>query len=143
MTLIELLKIMHADLISADRCKTCGNTAMSACDDCVKGSNYKWHREAEYNKTVKEYRGGKMRDTELKPCPFCGRKMVFHTNTYTNKYGKQVTEQYYMHEDYDINKEESCILDEIDMPFTLGAGDANPDNGYIGEYGEKWNRRAE
>ena len=54
MALIELLKIMHADLISADRCKTCGNTAMSACDDCIKGSNYKWHREAEYNKTVSE-----------------------------------------------------------------------------------------
>lgn len=53
MTLIELLKIMHDDLISADRCKTCGNTAMSACDDCVKGSNYKWHREADYNKAAK------------------------------------------------------------------------------------------
>lgn len=78
---------------------------------------------------------------KLKPCPFCGRKMVFHKNTYTNKYGKQVTEQYYMHEDYDINKEESCILDDIDMPFTIGAGDARPDTGYIGEYGEKWNTR--
>lgn len=82
-----------------------------------------------------------MRDTELKPCPFCGRKMVFHKDTYTNKYGKQVTEQYYMHEDYDVSKEDSCILDDIDMPFTIGAGDARPDTGYIGEYGEKWNRR--
>ncbi len=92
---------------------------------------------------------------KLKPCPFCGRKMVFHKDTYTNKYGKQVTKQYYMHEDYDINKEESCILDEINMPFVIGAGDARPnqcqyrlscwhwrpDTGYIGEYGEKWNRR--
>ena len=78
---------------------------------------------------------------KLKPCPFCRRKMVFHKDTYTNKYGKQVTKQYYMHEDYDINKEESCILDEINMPFVIGAGDAHPDTGYIGEYGEKWNTR--
>lgn len=56
-----------------------------------------------------------MLELKLKPCPFCGRKMVFHKNTYTNKYGKQVTEQYYMHEDYDISKEDSCILDEIDI----------------------------
>ena len=80
---------------------------------------------------------------KLKPRPFCGRKMVFHKDTHTNKYGKQVTEQYYMHEDYDINNEESCILDDIDMPFIIGAGDARPDTGYIGEYGEKWNRRTE
>ena len=59
MALIELLKIMRADLISADRCKTCGNTAMSACDDCIKGSNYKWHREAEYNKTINLVADGK------------------------------------------------------------------------------------
>lgn len=34
MTLIELLKIMHADLISADRCKTCGggNTQKKVMD---------------------------------------------------------------------------------------------------------------
>lgn len=59
MALIELLKIMHADLTTADRCKTCGNTAMSACDDCVKGSNCKWHREAEYNKTINLVADGK------------------------------------------------------------------------------------
>lgn len=78
---------------------------------------------------------------KLKPCPFCGRKMVFYKETYKNMHGRQCTRQYYMHEDYDINKEESCILDDIDMPFTIGAGDARPDTGYIGEYGEKWNRR--
>lgn len=71
---------------------------------------------------------------ELKPCPFCGGKMIFHKDTYTNKYGKQVTEQYYMHE------KEGCILDELMMPFVIGAGDAT--NNYIGEYAEKWNRRA-
>ena len=75
---------------------------------------------------------------ELKPCPFCGGKMKFFHETYTNKYGKQITEQYYMHE-----KEDSgCILDEICMPFVLGAGDADLEKGIIGEYAEKWNRRA-
>lgn len=78
---------------------------------------------------------------KLSPCPFCGRKMVFYRETHTNKYGKQVVQQYYLHEDYDIYHDESCILDEIDMPFTIGAGDANPGTGYIGEYAEKWNRR--
>lgn len=78
---------------------------------------------------------------KLRLCPFCGRKMVFYRETHTNKYEHQVTHQYYMHEDYDSSNEESCILDEIDMPFTLGAGDANPDTGYIGEYGMKWNER--
>lgn len=78
---------------------------------------------------------------KLKPCPFCGRKMAFYRETHTNKYGKQVVQQYYLHEDYDIYHDESCILDEIDMPFTIGAGDANPGTGYIGEYAEDWNRR--
>ncbi len=78
---------------------------------------------------------------KIKPCPFCGRKMVFHKEIRINKYGKQVTYQYYLHEDYDIYHDESCILDEIDMPFTIGAGDANPDTGYIGKYAEDWNRR--
>ena len=78
---------------------------------------------------------------KLSPCPFCGRKMVFYKETHRNKYGKQVVHQYYLHEDYDIYHEESCILDEIDMPFTIGAGDANPETRYIGEYAEKWNRQ--
>lgn len=82
-----------------------------------------------------------MNSIKLKPCPFCGRKMIFYKETYKNMHGRRCTRQYYMHEDYDINQEESCILDDIDMPFTIGAGDARPDTGYIGEYGEKWNRR--
>lgn len=82
-----------------------------------------------------------MPELKLKSCPFCGRQMVFYKEEYINKYGNKVTCQYYMHEDY--GKGESCILDEISMPFTIGAGDANPDTGYIGEYGEKWNRRAD
>lgn len=80
---------------------------------------------------------------KLKKCPFCGRKMVFEKTAYRNKYGKLITSQYYMHEDYDIYKEKNCILDEICMPFTIGAGDANEESGYIGEYAEKWNERAE
>lgn len=78
---------------------------------------------------------------KLKPYPFCGRKMVFHKEIRINKYGKQVTYQYYLHEDYDADHEKICILDEIDEPFSIGAGDANPDTGYIGEYAEDWNRR--
>lgn len=76
---------------------------------------------------------------KLKPCPFCGRKMVFYRDKYINKYGKEITEQYYLHED-EQEWEEPCILDEICMPFVIGAGDATED--YIGEYAEKWNKRA-
>lgn len=78
---------------------------------------------------------------KLKPCPFCGRKMVFYRHTYVNKHNHQVTEQYYMHEDYDIHQEKSCILDDINQPFVIGAGDANETTGYIGKYATKWNER--
>lgn len=78
----------------------------------------------------------KISKIELKPCPFCGRKMVFHKEEFVNRHGKKVTEQYYTHEE----KESVCILDEINMPFTIGAGDATEN--YIGEYPELWNRRA-
>lgn len=76
---------------------------------------------------------------QLKPCPFCGREMVFYKDVYTNKFGKRITEKYYMHEDAPPG-EGGCILDEICMPFVIGAGDATED--YIGEYAEKWNKRA-
>ena len=49
---------------------------------------------------------------------------------------------YFLHEDYDINKEESCILDDICMPFSIGAGDACLESGCIGEYATRWNKRA-
>lgn len=78
---------------------------------------------------------------KLRPCPFCKRKMVFFKNTYINKYGKETTEQYYLHEDYNIYKEENCILDELMMPLVIGAGDAEEEIGYIGEYAEKWNKQ--
>lgn len=46
-----------------------------------------------------------------------------------------------MHEDYDIYHENTCVLDDINQPFTIGAGDANEMTGYIGEYATKWNDR--
>lgn len=55
---------------------------------------------------------------KLKPCPFCGRKMVFYKHSYTNKHGKSIIEKYYMHEDYDIYHENTCVLDDINQPFT-------------------------
>lgn len=77
----------------------------------------------------------------LKPCPFCGRKMVFHKETHTNRYGRKVVHQYYMHDDSDSAKVADCILDNICMPFVIGAGDADPDTGYLGEYAVMWNDR--
>lgn len=46
-----------------------------------------------------------------------------------------------MHEDYDIHHDKSCILDDIDQPFVIGAGDADEATGYIGECAIKWNER--
>lgn len=78
----------------------------------------------------------------LKPCPFCGRKMQFHNDVQIGRDGKRRNYLYFMHEDYDINKEESCILDDICMPFSIGAGDACLESGCIGEYATRWNKRA-
>lgn len=80
---------------------------------------------------------------KLKPCPFCGRKMVFYRHTYVNKHNHKITEQYYMHKDYNIYHKKSCILDDINQPFVIGAGDADETTGYIGEYAQKWNERQE
>ena len=76
----------------------------------------------------------------MKPCPFCGRKMILYSNRHKRDNGRIYQEMYFMHEDYDINID-TCILDEIGMPFTIGAGDAKPEEGYLGEYAELWNRR--
>lgn len=75
---------------------------------------------------------------KLKPCPFCGKKMTFIKETKVNSKGDKITTQYYMHENV---LESRCILDEIDMPFVIGAGDANGKTGYIGEYASLWNKR--
>lgn len=79
-----------------------------------------------------------MAELKINPCPFCGGEMEFHRDSFVNKYGKTVARQYYLHAD----TEQNCVLDEICMPFTIGAGDANEETGYIGEYAEKWNKRA-
>lgn len=91
------------------------------------------------NELIYDNREAESGNKKIKPCPFCGREMKFYRETYKNSKGKEVVQQYYMHKEYDIHKEESCILDEICMPFVIGAGDATED--YIGEYAEKWNRR--
>ena len=77
----------------------------------------------------------------LKPCPFCGRKMQFHNDVRLDRNGKRRNYLYFLHEDYDINKEVSCILDDICMPFSIGAGDAHLELDCIGEYATRWNKR--
>lgn len=46
-----------------------------------------------------------------------------------------------MYENYGIHQKKSCILDDINQPFVIGAGDANATTSYIGEYAMKWNER--
>lgn len=75
----------------------------------------------------------------LNPCPFCGRKMKFYRDEHFNKYGRPVIHQYWMHEDSEARNK--CVLDEIMSPFVIPAGDAVPEEKYIGEYGELWNKR--
>lgn len=77
---------------------------------------------------------------KLKACPFCGRKMKYFKESRTAKSGKEIITQYFMHEEYEIS-DGDCILDAIDMPFTIPAGDANEEIGYIGSYAEMWNTR--
>ena len=96
-----------------------------------------WNRRQQALEEKEKTFGGK-----LKPCPFCGRKMQFHNDVRLDRNGKRRNYLYFLHEDYDINKEESCILDDICMPFSIGAGDACLESGCIGEYATRWNKRA-
>lgn len=79
-----------------------------------------------------------MYELRIKPCPFCGGEMKFYHESFVNKYGQSVVYKYYQH----ANMGENCILDEICMPFIIPAGDSNEEKRYIGNYGEKWNKRA-
>ena len=79
---------------------------------------------------------------KLKPCPFCGRKMQFCKDIFKGRDGKKHRHMYFIHEDYNPFVEEDCILDELCTQFSIGAGDANVEKGYIGEYAIEWNRRA-
>lgn len=69
------------------------------------------------------------------------RKMQFHNDVRLDRNGKRRNYLYFLHEDYDINKEVSCILDDICMPFSIGAGDAHLELDCIGEYATRWNKR--
>lgn len=73
------------------------------------------------------------------PCPFCGSQMQFYREEHINNSGRKVVYQYYMHRDIGESYGSRCILDELNSPFTIGAGDANIFTGYIGEYAFKWN----
>ena len=96
-----------------------------------------WNRRQQALEEKEKTFGGK-----LKPCPFCGRKMQFHNDVRLDRNGKRRNYLYFLHEDYDINKEVSCILDDICMPFSIGAGDAHLELDCIGEYATRWNKRA-
>ena len=80
-------------------------------------------------------------EAQMEPCPFCGKRMKFYRETHVNRFGHEVTSQYFMHADEEENVFTCCILDEIAMPFVIGAGDANIETGYIGEYATKWNNQ--
>lgn len=76
--------------------------------------------------------------SKLAKCPFCGRGFRF-IREYHNYNGRELLGYYFLHEEYDIYKEPNCLLDEICMPFVISAGDARPEEGYIGEYATRWN----
>nr|DAE33915.1 MAG TPA: restriction alleviation protein [Caudoviricetes sp.] len=78
----------------------------------------------------------------LKPCPFCGRKMQFCKDIFKGRDGKKHRRMFFIHEDYNPYEDGYCILDELCTQFSIGAGDANVEKGYIGEYATKWNKRA-
>lgn len=79
---------------------------------------------------------------KLKPCPFCGRKMQFFKFSFKGRDGKKHRRMYFIHEDYNPYEDGYCILDELCTQFSIGAGDADIEKGYIGEYATKWNKRA-
>lgn len=73
---------------------------------------------------------------KLVPCPFCKKKFRFYKSSHVNKRNKWITEQYYMHSGVS-----DCMLDELFMPFTIPAGDANMSTCEIGEMASKYNKQ--
>lgn len=72
---------------------------------------------------------------QLKECPFCGSHLIFHYDSYPNKYGNLVKLVYYLH-DPDVK----CVLNEaIAGVFDLPAPDER--DGYLGECPNLWNER--
>ena len=98
-----------------------------------------WNNRQEEEKWNPEQNLGK----RLLPCPFCKRRMVFQREECINHHGKPYIHQYYMH-DYSEKDIDSlrCVLDEVSEVFSIPAGDARPEDGYIGEYAELWNKRS-
>ena len=78
---------------------------------------------------------------KLKPCPFCGRKMQFFKFSFKGRDGKKHRRMYFIHKDYNPYEDGYCILDELCTQFSIGAGDADIEKGYIGEYATRWNKR--
>lgn len=78
-------------------------------------------------------------DGKLHPCPFCGGKFYLHHETYTNSRGHEV-QGYWWESDCEID----CLYYDIhEEPWHIGAGDVNISSGYVGEYGDRWNRHFE
>jgi hypothetical protein len=76
--------------------------------------------------------------SQLEPCPFCKRNMIFMREMHRNKYGRDTISQYYLHTE---SNSSDCLLDELWMPFSIGAGDADISENQIGEYATKWNKQ--
>lgn len=76
---------------------------------------------------------------KLKPCPFCGEGFRFFREVKEYDNGDRLTGQYYLH-DGRYNSGDYCPMIMMGMN-TLGAGDADPEAGRIGELAEMWNRR--
>lgn len=67
---------------------------------------------------------------ELKPCPFCGRELKNTKNTYTNRNGVEVNEDFYSH---DVSSyPEWCPAEEIII------GNNNKDIGAWTQRSESW-----
>lgn len=73
-------------------------------------------------------------------CPFCGGGFEFVREITEYDNGDRRTIQYWLHKPPKYESRDYCIL-ELTGVFTLGAGDARPEDGYIGESAEMWNRR--
>lgn len=112
----------------------------STHNSCGDWFNTRIKAARDWNKRNESWNPERNLGERLSPCPFCGRKMVFYREEHTYK-GRDYVHQYYMHEGVDGSKRSNCVLEEMDAPFVIPAGDARPEMGYIGEYALMWNRR--
>lgn len=76
---------------------------------------------------------------QVKKCPFCGKGFTFYKTEFDRNDGYHGIEQYFLHDNDD---KMDCILDQMwNGGFSIGAGDANIHENYIGEYATKWNEQ--